>query len=301
VAREKWLDPSNWASLKPFGIGEEHPNNYLELWKAFKENRDQARYAWRILTQGTCDGCALGTKGMRDWTTRQVHLCNVRLRLLRLNTMPALDTALLADVALLAGKRSAELRGLGRFPYPMVRRREEPGFTRIGWDEALDLVAGRVRASTPGRLGVYLTSRGTPNETYFAAQKAVRAMGTNSVDNAARVCHSPSTFGLKGSLGVAATTCSYSDWIGSDLIVFIGANVANNQPVATGWRGCPPPRAAPRGGSRPAWTVDQSACSAASRRGRSSRWTRARSSGFGGAGRARPPGWPDPPRGPGTG
>jgi molybdopterin-dependent oxidoreductase alpha subunit len=232
VAREKWLDPSNWASLKPFGIGEEHPNNYLELWKAFRENRDQARYAWRILTQGTCDGCALGTKGMRDWTTRQVHLCNVRLRLLRLNTMPALDTAVLADVAPLARKRSAELRDLGRLPYPMVRRRGEPGFTRIGWDEALDLVAGRIRASTPERLGVYLTSRGTPNETYYAAQKAVRAMGTNSVDNAARVCHSPSTFGLKGSLGVAATTCSYTDWIGSDLIVFVGANVANNQPVA---------------------------------------------------------------------
>jgi molybdopterin-dependent oxidoreductase alpha subunit len=232
VTREKWLDPSNWASLKPFGIGEQHPNNYLELWRAFRENRDQARYAWRILTQGTCDGCALGTKGMRDWTTRQVHLCNIRLRLLRLNTMPALDTALLADVGALAGRRSAQLRHLGRLPYPMLRRRGEPGFTRIGWDEALDLVAERIRASSPERLGVYLTSRGTPNETYFAVQKAVRAMGTNSVDNAARVCHSPSTFGLKGSLGVAATTCSYSDWIGSDLIVFVGANVANNQPVA---------------------------------------------------------------------
>jgi anaerobic selenocysteine-containing dehydrogenase len=188
VAREKWLDPSNWASLKPFGMGEEHPNNYLELWNAFRENRDQARYAWRILTQGTCDGCALGTKGMRDWTTRQVHLCNVRLRLLRLNTMPALDVALLADVTPLARQRSAELRDLGRLPYPMVRRRGEPGFTRTGWDEALDLIAKRIRASTPERLGVYLTSRGTPNETYFAAQKAVRAMGTNSVDNAARVC-----------------------------------------------------------------------------------------------------------------
>jgi hypothetical protein len=44
--------PEQLASLKPFGIGEEHPNNYLELWSAFKENRDQARYAWRILTQG---------------------------------------------------------------------------------------------------------------------------------------------------------------------------------------------------------------------------------------------------------
>ena len=41
-----------------------------------------------------------------------------------------------------------------------------------------------------------------PNETYYAAQKAVRALGTNSIDNAARVCHSPSTFGLKEALGV---------------------------------------------------------------------------------------------------
>ena len=146
--RSGW-DPGNWASRKPFGIGEQRPNNYLELWQAVWENRDQARYAWRILTQGACDGCALGTKGMRDWTTRQVHLCNVRLRLLRLNTMPALDPAVLADVALLAGKRSAELRGLGRLPYPMLRRRGEPGFTRVSWDEALDLIAGRIRASRP--------------------------------------------------------------------------------------------------------------------------------------------------------
>ena len=52
-------------------------------------------------------------------------------------------------------------------------------------------------------MGIYLTSRGTANETYYAAQKAVRAMGTNAIDNAARVCHSPSTFGLKEALGVA--------------------------------------------------------------------------------------------------
>ncbi|HEX6673413.1 MAG TPA: FdhF/YdeP family oxidoreductase [Actinomycetes bacterium] len=229
---EKRFDPGIWASRKPFGIGEQKPNNYFELWRAFRENRDNAAYAWRILTQGTCDGCSLGTKGMRDWTTDEVHLCNVRLRLLRLNTMPAFDPGLLADVAPLEGKPGGELRDLGRIPYPMVRRRGEPGFTRVGWDEALDLVAERIRASSPDRLGVYLTSRGVPNENYFAAQKAVRAMGTNSIDNAARVCHSPSTFGLKGSVGVAATTCSYSDWIGSDLVVFVGSNVANNQPVA---------------------------------------------------------------------
>ncbi|MFI9843039.1 FdhF/YdeP family oxidoreductase [Nonomuraea sp. NPDC051941] len=225
----KLLDPRNWASWRPFGIGLRKPNNYLELWKAFRSVKGNRGYAWRILNQGTCDGCALGTQGMRDWTMDEIHLCNIRLRLLPLNTMPALDTTLLRDISGLVGKKSAELRELGRLPYPMLRRAGEPGFTRISWDEALRVAADGLRDA---RFGAYLTSRGVPNENYYAAQKAVRALGTNSVDNAARICHSPSTVALKQTIGAAATTCSYTDWIGSDLIVFIGSNPSNNQPVA---------------------------------------------------------------------
>ena len=225
--------PSNWASWKPFGIGEQRPNNYREVFRTAWENRDAAGYAWRILREGVCDGCALGTSGLRDWTIDGTHVCNVRLRLLRLNTMPALDPELLADAEALGRRPGAELRALGRLPHPMLRSRGDRGFTRISWEEALELVSARLRATAPGRLGFYLTSRGTTNETYYAAQKAVRALGTNSIDNAARVCHSPSTFGLKEALGVAASTCSYRDWIGTDLIVFIGSNPANNQPVTT--------------------------------------------------------------------
>jgi molybdopterin-dependent oxidoreductase alpha subunit len=114
----------------------------------------------------------------------------------------------------------------------MVRRRGERGFRAASWDEALRLAADRMRAAPPRALGLYLTSRGIGNEDYFAAQKAARALGTNNVDNAARICHSPSTVALKAALGVAATTCSYRDWLEAELIVFVGANVANNQPVA---------------------------------------------------------------------
>ena len=60
------------------------------------------------------------------------------------------------------------------------------------------------------------------------AQKVARFLGTNSVDNAARLCHSPSTGAMKYALGVAATTCSYKDWWGTDLIIFFGANPAND-------------------------------------------------------------------------
>jgi len=234
VRKVKWgWRPSLWASWKPFGIGEQRPNNFGELWRAFRENKGRRRYAWRILRDGVCDGCALGTSGMRDWTQPGVHLCNIRLRLLRLNTMPPLDPARLADVAALRGLPPRALRRLGRLPAPMLRRRGEPGFTPIPWDDALSLMAEAVRAAPPERLGFYMTARGIPNETYYAAQKAVRALGTNAIDNAARICHSPSTTALKRGLGVAATTCSYKDWIGTDLVVFFGSNVANNQPVAT--------------------------------------------------------------------
>ncbi|HEY6737822.1 MAG TPA: FdhF/YdeP family oxidoreductase [Actinopolymorphaceae bacterium] len=230
--RKKLIDPKNWASLVPFGIGKSRPNNYREITRAIGENRGRLRYAWNILSKGTCDGCALGTKGMRDWTMREVHLCNVRLRLLRLNTMPALDPAVLGDVQRLATRTGRDLRELGRVPFPLVRRHGDAGFRRISWDEALDLAAERLRAAGPDRFAAYLTSRGMSNENYFAVQKAVRALGSNSIDNAARICHSPSTFGLKDALGVAASTCSYADWIGSDLVLFVGSNVANNQPVA---------------------------------------------------------------------
>jgi molybdopterin-dependent oxidoreductase alpha subunit len=228
---KKHWTPSNWASWKPFGIGEQYPNNYWEVFRAIWLSRDKLPYAWNILDKGVCDGCALGTTGMKDWTLDGIHLCNVRLRLLQMNTMPAFDPVLLEDVSQLQKQKSAQLRDLGRLPYPMIRQRGEKGFRRASWDEALGLISDRIRTTTPDRLSFYVTSRGTVNETYYATQKAVRAMGTNNIDNAARICHSPSTGGLKAALGAGATTCSYKDWIGTDLLVFIGSNVANNQPV----------------------------------------------------------------------
>jgi molybdopterin-dependent oxidoreductase alpha subunit len=228
---QKIWNPANWASWKPFGIGEQYPNNYWEVIRAALVNLDELPYAWDILNNGVCDGCSLGTSGMKDWTLDGLHLCNVRLRLLRLNTMSAFDPKILENCLQLETKSSAELREMGRLPYPMRRDKGDRGFRRISWDEALETIRDRILQTTGDRTAYYITSRGTVNETYYATQKAVRAMGSNNVDNAARICHSPSTGALKSSLGVAATTCSYKDWIGTDLLVFIGSNVANNQPV----------------------------------------------------------------------
>jgi molybdopterin-dependent oxidoreductase alpha subunit len=97
----------------------------------------------------------------------------------------------------------------------------------------LEVAGGALKRADPAAVAVYLTSRGLTNETYYAAAKATRALGINNIDSAARVCHSPSTVGLKDTIGVAAATCSLQDVLESDLIVLWGTNPANNQPVFT--------------------------------------------------------------------
>ncbi|HEY7350165.1 MAG TPA: FdhF/YdeP family oxidoreductase [Ktedonobacterales bacterium] len=230
----KLITPSLWADWKPFGLGEKKPHHFWEIFKTAWENKNHPLYAWRILNKGCCDGCSLGTTGMKDWTMDGIHLCTIRLNLLKLNTMGAMPWQRLEnDLEGLKKLSSKELRDLGRLPYPMVRRRGEAGFKRVSWDEALNLLAEKLRAVNPQRLAFYLTSRGLTNETYYVAQKAARFLGTNHIDNAARVCHSPSSVALKQTVGVGASAVSYQDWIGTDLIVFVGSDIANNQPVTT--------------------------------------------------------------------
>src|SRR5579872_3017019 len=154
------------VSLVPYGLNQQHPNHFVEMFKVLRENRDNLGYAWRILRDGCCDGCSLGTSGMYDWTMKGVHLCNVRLQLLRLNTMPAMDHKLLENVKELRGRSEKQLRKLGRLAYPMIRRKGEAGFRRISWDEALDTAAGKLHEFNPHRIAWYVTSRGLTNEAY---------------------------------------------------------------------------------------------------------------------------------------
>ena len=233
--KRRFLGPRGWASWRPNGIGLTKPNHYLDMLKVIWRNRDQLRYGWRILNDGCCDGCALGTTGMQDWTMPGKHLCTVRLNMLRLNTVGAADHRLLERPDRLRTRTSRELRELGRLPYPMAWRAGEPGYRRISWREAFDLAGGRIRATVerdPSRLSFYVTSRGMANEAYYAFQKAARFLGTNNIDNSARICHAPSTAAMKQAIGYGATTNSYSDWIGTDLLILAGTNLANNQPVA---------------------------------------------------------------------
>lgn len=222
-----------WRNAIPFGLLSEKPRHFREMLRVFVENRDQAGYAWRILRDGVCDGCSLGPRGLRDDVIPGTHLCTTRLRLLRLNTMPAFADDAIADVSRLRQLTNEELQKLGRVPYPYIWKKGERGFRRISWDDALDAAANIIKKTPPERFGFFATSRGITNEAYYVFQKAARLLGSNHVDLCARLCHAASVSALKDMIGVGAPTCSLSDFIGTDLLILMGTDLANNQPVST--------------------------------------------------------------------
>ncbi|MBS4203955.1 FdhF/YdeP family oxidoreductase [Lederbergia citrea] len=227
-------DPKHWVSPIPFGLGKVKPKHIRDTLKVVLENRDNLPYAYRILTQGVCDGCALGVSGLYDQTLTGPHLCTTRLNVLRLNTMPAIKGEILhADIDELRKMDSTDLRKLGRIPYPLSRKPGENKFKRISWDEALNKIANKIKSIDPKQLAFFLTARGITNEVYYTAGKLARFIGTNNIDNASRICHSPSKTALKRSIGIGASSCNYQDWIGTDVLIFWGSVAANNQPVST--------------------------------------------------------------------
>ena len=222
------------SRVVPFGlIGQTKPQHYREMLGVLWENRKEIPYAWNVLNHGVCDGWSLGPYGLKDNVLDGVHLCMTRLKLLKLNTMAALDMSAMIDVDRLKQMGPEQLRSLGRLPYPMVRKKGERGFTRVAWDDALNTVGKSIHDTAAHEMAFFATSRGLTNEVFYVSQKLVRVLGTNNVDLCSRLCHAASVSGLKATLGVGAPTCSLSDFIGTDLLVIFGSDLANNQPVTT--------------------------------------------------------------------
>src|SRR6266850_8198498 len=222
------------SRLVPFGlVGQTKPQHYREMLGVLWENRTELPYAWNILNHGVCDGCSLGPYGLRDNVLDGVHLCMSRLKLLKLNTMAALDLSVMNDVSRLRSMEPEQLRSLGRLSHPMLRRKGARGFLRVSWQEALDVIGKSIHDTAPHQMAFFATSSGLTNEVYYVFQKLARVLGTNNVDLCSRLCHAASVSGLKSTLGYGAPTCSLSDFIGTDLLVIFGSDLANNQPVTT--------------------------------------------------------------------
>ncbi len=122
-----------------------------------------------------------------------------------------------------------------RITTPMIRENISDPWQEVSWEEAIDFAAGKLKSlqSKYGRdsIGGITSSRCTNEETYLV-QKLVRAgFGNNNVDTCARVCHSPTGYGLKTTLGTSAGTQPFDSVMDADVIMVIGANPTDGHPV----------------------------------------------------------------------
>ncbi len=118
---------------------------------------------------------------------------------------------------------------------PMIREKISDPWREVSWEEAIGRVASEFRRIQAqygrGAIGGITSSRCTNEET-FLVQKLVRAgFGNNNVDTCARVCHSPTGYGLKTTFGTSAGTQDFDSVAHSDVIVVIGANPTDGHPV----------------------------------------------------------------------
>ena len=134
----------------------------------------------------------------------------------------------------------------GRFAYgyashkdrqlsPMVRDSIDDEWRQVSWDEAITRVADGFKALQAehgvGAIGGISSSRCT-NEEVYVVQKMVRAaFGNNNIDTCARVCHSPTGYGLKQTFGTSAGTQDFRSVDKADVILLIGANPTDAHPV----------------------------------------------------------------------
>jgi formate dehydrogenase major subunit len=118
---------------------------------------------------------------------------------------------------------------------PMIRERITDPWREVSWEEAIGRAAAEFRRlqATYGRGAVGgITSSRCTNEETFLVQKLVRAgFGNNNVDTCARVCHSPTGYGLKTAFGTSAGTQDFDSVEQADVVMVIGANPTDGHPV----------------------------------------------------------------------
>ena len=122
-----------------------------------------------------------------------------------------------------------------RITTPMIRKSIHDEWRIVSWGEAIEYAASEIKriSAKYGKdaMGGITSSRCT-NEEVYVTQKLVRAVfGTNNVDTCARVCHSPTGYGLKQTIGESAGTQTFDSVMKSDVIMIIGANPTDGHPV----------------------------------------------------------------------
>ncbi|MDH5491304.1 MAG: formate dehydrogenase subunit alpha, partial [Myxococcales bacterium] len=183
----------------------------------------EAGHADRVVST-TCSYCAVGC-------TLNVHVSDDRVTMIEPSPLGSANQG----HACVKGRFAHEFaRSDDRLRAPLIRE-PDGSFREASWAEALKLIASKLGAIRqehgPGAFASISSSRCTNEENYLFQKFTRVVMGTNSIDNCSRVCHSPSAYGLGRALGTGAGTNSFEDIEHTDCVIVIGANPTEAHPV----------------------------------------------------------------------
>src|SRR5688572_4685685 len=210
-------------------------------WKAIgytlqTANRVGWKALWRAMrSHNACKTCALGMGGQLGGMVNEAghfpEVCKKSLQAMAADMQDGISPAFFArySISQLRSLSPRELESCGRLVDPIYAGPGATHYRVVSWDEALDRVANRLKASAPARTFFYASGRSS-NEAGFVLQLLARVFGTNNVNNCSFYCHQASSVGLATSLGSGTATVQLDDVEGSDLFLLMGGNPASNHP-----------------------------------------------------------------------
>jgi formate dehydrogenase major subunit len=174
-------------------------------------------------TTTTCGYCGVGCR-------LEAHRANGNV----VSISPAMDGPANKGHTCLKGRFAHQFaRSRDRLQAPLIR--EGSGFRLATWQEAIakitDALGGIKEEHGPDAIAGLASSRATNEDCYLMQRLMRAAIGTHNIDNCSRVCHSPTSFALRKSLGLSGATGSFDDIEASDLGLLIGVNPTQGHPV----------------------------------------------------------------------
>jgi molybdopterin-dependent oxidoreductase alpha subunit len=187
-----------------------------------------------LTSKNACKACALGMGGQAGGMVNELGefpaVCNKSIQAQSTDIQQPIPVEVLThSLAELRELDGYELEHLGRLATPLHKPAGGDRYAPIGWNEALDLAADRLRGTAPERAFFYSSGRSS-NEAGFLLQLVARAWGTNNVNNCSYYCHQATGVGLQTTIGTGTATIELADLALADFILVIGANPASNHP-----------------------------------------------------------------------
>lgn len=210
-------------------------------WQAIRYTMRKGRQVgmlrlWRAMrAKNACKTCALGMGGQKGGMVNErghfPEFCKKSLQAMTADMQGRIESRFWSEFSIgqLKSFSPREMEHCGRIVEPVIAEPGDTHYRPITWEEALDRIAGKMKATDPKRAFFYVSGRSS-NEAGFLLHVFARTYGTNHVSNCSYYCHQASGVGLYDSIGTGTATVSLDDLEQADLVFVIGGNPASNHP-----------------------------------------------------------------------